>query len=236
VRFASAAARRYGPNGTFWASHPAIPYLPIHAWQVWNEPSFPYFWPSRDATKYIQFCALTRTAIRAVDPHAEIVLGGLLNLPNRRADVDLGLIYSVPHARRAFDAVAVHIYGVGPPGFLQILRRVRHVMKVVGDGAKPLWIDEFGWATSGPGWVARPPAVQAKYLGQILAAVMHYRTAYRLERIMYFSWRDTPPDPRWELSQHTSDWWGIHTGLIDVFGTPKPAWYTYVHAAHAATG
>jgi hypothetical protein len=109
-------------------------------------------------------------------------------------------------------------------------------MKVVGDGAKPLWIDEFGWATSGPGWVARPPAVQAKYLGQILAAVMHYRTAYRLERIMYFSWRDTPPDPRWELSQHTSDWWGIHTGLIDVFGTPKPAWYTYVHAAHAATG
>jgi hypothetical protein len=65
---------------------------------------------------------------------------------------------------------------------------------------------------------------------------MHYRTAYRLERIMYFSWRDTPPDPRWELSQHTSDWWGIHTGLIDVFGTPKPAWYTYVHAAHAATG
>src|SRR5437764_12830332 len=37
ARFAAAAVRRYGPGGGFWTAHSELPYVPIHAWQVWNE-------------------------------------------------------------------------------------------------------------------------------------------------------------------------------------------------------
>src|SRR5829696_2382519 len=31
------AVDRYGPYGSFWFEHPALPYLPIRSWEVWNE-------------------------------------------------------------------------------------------------------------------------------------------------------------------------------------------------------
>src|SRR4051794_24461240 len=46
ARFVAGAVRRYGFDGTFWTSHPALPYAPIRAWQVWNEPNIPNFWRS----------------------------------------------------------------------------------------------------------------------------------------------------------------------------------------------
>ena len=41
--FLQKAVQRYGPNGTFWQSHPALPNKPIRTWQIWNEPNFKYF-------------------------------------------------------------------------------------------------------------------------------------------------------------------------------------------------
>jgi polysaccharide biosynthesis protein PslG len=52
--FVGAAVRRYGPTGTFWRSHPNVPFLPVHAWQVWNEPNIPNFWRSGvNAKEYV---------------------------------------------------------------------------------------------------------------------------------------------------------------------------------------
>jgi len=33
----------YGPRGTYWAANPTVPYNPILAWEVFNEPNF--WWP-----------------------------------------------------------------------------------------------------------------------------------------------------------------------------------------------
>src|SRR6478672_3381102 len=44
--FAAAAVHRYGPDGSFWREHPALRRVPIRAWQVWNEPSLPAYWPT----------------------------------------------------------------------------------------------------------------------------------------------------------------------------------------------
>ena len=44
--FAGLLVHRYGPNGTFWAQRPGVPKVPIHSWQIWNEPSLPAYWPT----------------------------------------------------------------------------------------------------------------------------------------------------------------------------------------------
>ena len=42
--FAAAAVRRYGPGGSFWDQHRALPYRPIETWQLWNEPNLSSFY------------------------------------------------------------------------------------------------------------------------------------------------------------------------------------------------
>ena len=54
AEFASRLVRRYGPDGQFWASNPDLPYHPIRAWQVWNEPNLPVYWPNGpDPAEYV---------------------------------------------------------------------------------------------------------------------------------------------------------------------------------------
>ena len=37
--FLTALVGRYGPSGSLWAEHPALPRPPIRDWQIWNEPN-----------------------------------------------------------------------------------------------------------------------------------------------------------------------------------------------------
>ena len=65
-----AAVARYGRGGTYWDNgYPqeygpdAVP-LPIHAWQVWNEPNVPkYFLPSPSPAKYARLLANSRATV-----------------------------------------------------------------------------------------------------------------------------------------------------------------------------
>src|SRR4051812_17841395 len=54
--FVRDAALRYGRRGVYWRSHPELPYRPVTAWQVWNEPNFPGYWYKRpNARQYVRF-------------------------------------------------------------------------------------------------------------------------------------------------------------------------------------
>ena len=59
--------------GTVAARYPQVQY-----WEVWNEPNTTYFWrPSPDPARYVQLLKLSYAAIKAANPKAVIVLGGL---------------------------------------------------------------------------------------------------------------------------------------------------------------
>lgn len=76
--FAALAVQRYGPHGTFWKDNPSLPYVPVHAWQIWNEPSLPYYWePSPNPAAYTRLLIAASKAIKSVDRHAEIVTAGM---------------------------------------------------------------------------------------------------------------------------------------------------------------
>ncbi|MGH2804718.1 MAG: hypothetical protein ACRDL4_16985, partial [Thermoleophilaceae bacterium] len=45
--FVRGAVNRYGRRGKIWRRHPELPYRPVRAWQVWNEPNLRAYWRGR---------------------------------------------------------------------------------------------------------------------------------------------------------------------------------------------
>lgn len=226
--FVTAAVRRYGRHGAFWRALPSVPYKPVTAWQVWNEPNFRGYWNGHpNARQYVRFLKLTRRAIKRGDRHAKIVLAGLpetrLGVPGHKF---LPKLYRAG-ARRQFDVLSFHAYARNARGVLAGVRRIRGIMRAHGDRRKPLWITELGWATGGKvsGGTRKfktSKRGQARRLSSTLRAVLRARRRYRIGAFMWFSWRDRPP------RRGERNWWAINTGLFDRGGLPKPAWLSYV--------
>ncbi|HEX8074177.1 MAG TPA: hypothetical protein VF545_04285, partial [Thermoleophilaceae bacterium] len=134
ARFAAAMARRYGPAGSFWAERPELPPAPVREWQFWNEPSLTYFWSDRPWQKdYVALLRAARRAVKGVDPGARVILAGLPN----RSWPDLESLYKLG-ARNLFDVVAIHPFTGRVHGVIDILDKVRRVMRKRKDRKKPL--------------------------------------------------------------------------------------------------
>ena len=85
--FLRAAMGRYGRGGTYWATDyeqqfgPNATPLPVTSWQVWNEPNLKFFFPGgtyrQKVQRYADLLRISHDAIKAVDPGARVVLGGM---------------------------------------------------------------------------------------------------------------------------------------------------------------
>ena len=195
-RFVRSAVRRYGPGGSFWQGHPGLPYRPIRAWQIGNEPNFPAHWdPHPSPRGYKQLLRISANVIRDVNPDLQVVLSGLgpglarpSQIPSWRF---LRRLYQVG-AKPYFDVAADHPYAADTSGVAVQLRNVAKVMRKAGDRKTPLWITELGWASS------RIPhshlAVGRRRQAQLLQSTFRYivRHAHelRIRRLLWFNWRD----------------------------------------------
>ncbi len=188
--FLAALVHRYGPRGTFWATHPSLSATPIRMWQIWNEPNFSSYWSEQPfASGYVQLLRAAHAAIKAVDPGAKVVLAGF-------ADVSwqyLGQVYRVPGSRGLFDVVAIHPYTARPAGVIEILTRVRAVMNRFGDARKPLLATEITWPSSEgkapPQFgVSTTEAQQAQRLQQLLPLLSADRARLGLIGFYWYTW------------------------------------------------
>ena len=133
---------------------PASTAHPPHVWQVYNEQNIPAFWPNGPSpNKYAGFLHGTADAIRAVDPTAKIMLGGMHGdqAMNGTPSYDfLNLLYNREDFKRwdDFDIVAVHPYGFSTSEITTEIDKVRAVMDDHGDAAAPIWVTEMGWASA----------------------------------------------------------------------------------------
>jgi hypothetical protein len=224
--FATALVKRYGPDGSFWRTHPDVPRVPIHSWQIWNEPNIPAFWGGKpDPAAYAALLETASGAIRKADPNAEIVAAGLpFSKLGPAAPRFLEGVYAAG-AKGAFDTVAVHAYAPTPDAVVARARSVRRVMAAHGDNAK-LWITEFGWGTGGkPGPLTVSKEQQARYIAQTLRDVRTQKQALGLRGAIVFQWRDPKPFPgRREI-------WPYYAGLLEADGTPKPSLKAFESAA-----
>jgi hypothetical protein len=233
--FARAAAERYGPGGTFWepsvcgvlCEEPApcgcaVP-QPVHSWQVWNEQNSPkYYGPAPSVDEYAHLLFETAAAIRAVDPSAEIVLGGMWGPPKTAAVMPaadyLKRLYRVPGIATAFDAIAVHPYSPNLSGVIDQIARVRRVVRQAGDGGVGTWVTELGWASGGPRnqGLVKTPKGQARLLERSFEALIEKRRTWRIRGITWYAWRDA-------TAAETDCRWCPRAGLRSRSGSAKPA-------------
>jgi hypothetical protein len=225
-----AAVSRYGPDGEFWRLHPGLPYKPVRVWQVWNEQNAAHFWPGSNPSpsQYADLLRLTHDAIIAVDPAAEIVLGGMYGYPNDRGSMKmtefLRGLYATGSVQGLFDGVALHPYARNVRAVKRQITDARKIMNANGDTAKGIWVTEIGWATDGPrGWqLVTSPKGQARKLRRSFRMLLRKRSAYGIRNVTWFSWRD--------FTKGVCRWCGA-SGLFNRAGKPKPAWFKYARLA-----
>lgn len=232
ARFVQALAERYGPQGTFWKANPGIPRVPIRLWQIWNEPNFRAYWSQQPWEKgYLKLMRATRSAVKAVDPGAKIVLAGLANYSWRY----LQSVYKAfGRYRYLFDVVAIHPFTNTPAGVITILQKVRAVMNRRGDRNKPIIADEFSWpsakgkATS-TFETATTEAGQARKIAQVIPLLARYRKKLKLMAFYYYDWisNETPPG----ASDDQFNYAGLLRFIDGVGPSAKPALSAFAHAA-----
>ncbi len=188
--FLAALVRRYGPNGSFWSQHPQLPKIPIHEWQVWNEPHFTSYWTTQPfAPSYVVLLKAAHDAIKAADPTAKVVLAGLADFSWQY----LAQIYRQPQARNLFDIVGIHPYTAKPQGVITILQRARAVMDKYGDAHKPILATEITWPSSEgkapPQFgVSTTEAQQAQRVAQVLPLLEANQRRLGLMGFYWYTW------------------------------------------------
>jgi hypothetical protein len=154
VEFARAAVARYAPLG-------------VHTWEIWNEPNSTGFWqPAPSAGEYATLLRGTATVIRALDPRAFIISGGLAAVATRNGDIsqiDFLRGLSALGGNKLVDAIGYHPYtypllpsavtSYGTP-WDRIDRApvsLKRVLVGYGTPNLPFWLTEYGAPTGGPG-------------------------------------------------------------------------------------
>ena len=144
--YAAALAARYGPGGSFWRNNPKLTPRPVETYEIWNEPDGPTFWyPTPDPSAYADMYASARNAIAAVQPGAQVIIGGL----TRPAAFIPEMLDADPGITSQIDGVGIHPYAATPAGVLAQVRAARLAMITSGLGSVPLYVTRSAGDASG---------------------------------------------------------------------------------------
>jgi hypothetical protein len=129
ARIVSFIVRRYGTR--------------LAAIEIWNEPdqsNEKYFAGPDKAARYAALLRAAYPAIKQANPRVTVLAGSLVGSNG----VFLRALYAAG-IKGYYDGLAIHYYTLT----LASLRSIREVQLANGD-SKPLWLDEFGWASCWP--------------------------------------------------------------------------------------
>ena len=130
----------------------------VAAWEVWNDPDQARSWlPKPNAAGYARLLRDASRAIRAADPSATVIAGGV--------SFDQTAYVQALYAHEAngtFDVLAVHPAmsmlapdaGDGSSSLTTTLDAFHSLLRQEGDEDTPIWVSDLGWAVSGPGAVS----------------------------------------------------------------------------------
>jgi putative intracellular protease/amidase len=192
----------------------------VSAYEIWNEPnSTAFFEPAPDPAGYVDLLKAAYPAIKAADPSAVVVSGGLGPLVDRPSvaidAVEFVRDMYAAGAKNYFDALAYHPYqytmkfseaGYHPDSPINQLAGMRDLMLLNGDLGKRIWATEYGEPSVPVG-----EAQQAAYLADMLGK---WRTIPYAGPLYVYTMRD-----RNSLSRDPEDTLGIYRSD----GTAKPA-------------
>lgn len=200
ARFMTQLVRRYLPRGPFWTSQPPGRRIRVRDWQIWNEENGPVYWS--DANRLRDYTALLRASYQAVkraDPHARVVLGGLVG-PSWLALRDLYRYGARPY----FDVLALHPYTDQIENVVKIIKLNRAEMHANHDDAKPITLTESSWPSAlsarGAGKRVRhgyetTESGQATKVRRVFGRIAAVRRALRVEGLSWYTWISSDDDP-----------------------------------------
>jgi hypothetical protein len=220
--FLGRAVRRYGANGIFWREHPDLTYLPVNAWEIWNEPNIVTF-GTVNPGRFARLIRISGRVLRQNDPSAKLIMGGLFGRPlqvppNMQAGRFLSQVYRAHGVKKWFDGVALHPYVSSAEAMRGQIRNLRRVMRAHNDAGTPLYITELGWGSNSyeSRW-ERGLGGQAEELDRAFSMLTNHRRAWRIGGVWWFSWADAP-----NACQFCDS-----AGLLTESREAKPAWYRF---------
>jgi hypothetical protein len=246
AKFAAAAARRYGLNGSFWPSC-GCPKRPVRVWEVWNEANMSPYWDPPNPTQFALLVARVRGKLRQADPTARIMAGGLAYASSYDGTTRLepnAYLRSVLQTvgQNGFDALAIHTYHGSATSGVNAIGATVATLKTYG-GTRPdgsprhqVWVNEFGRSTK-----ADDPATptvneqttteetQRAYVAAFLDRLLPNRAAWNLGPVFAYAIRDSHvPTEAWHRL-------GLRrTNANDTDAGPKPAWDAYTSRSRPA--
>ena len=192
--------------------------------EIWNEPNNIAFWqPAPNAAAYTTLLRDSYAAIKAVDPSALVITGGLAPEPDDGTNIDATTFVTemfADGAKGSFNALGFHPYSFpalpntyepwsGWSQMGQTPTSLESILSANGDASVPLWLTEYGAPTSGPDGVG--DTAQAEALTQAIADA---KSTSWIGALYIYTYEDSGNDPSTD-----EDWFG----LLNSDGTPKPA-------------
>jgi hypothetical protein len=239
---------RYGPLGSFWAQNPGLPRVPVRWWQIWNEQMAPWFWAARPwAPSYTRLLRAGYRGIKGEDRRATVVAGSLVTIGPYSQWAGMRDLYRAG-ARRYFDAIAIHPFTDGSipvsqsvERVVEIIRRVRRVMRARGDRRKPIILTELSWPAA-RGRVPRRRLLglettrrgQAQRLRAAYLRLARERRRLGVAQAYWFTWA-SEYDANTPASDVTYRYAGLTRFRNGVF-SPMPILDTYVRVAARLQG
>jgi len=177
---------RYKPGGDLARALGWFPEQGVRVWEAWNEPDLAQFWEG-SVEDYARLLQVTYLAVKAADPDARVMIGGLAYINPEQNDwlERILAVLARDPGRTAngwyFDIAAVHSYSSAPrSGY--VVARARSTLARYGLD-KPVWLNESGvpvWDDyPGPTWTANDPgARQYRSTMQQQAAYVVQSTAF----------------------------------------------------------
>lgn len=236
--YLQASIDRYGPSGSFWSENPSVPRRPVREWQIWNEPNTRVFWDTKRGTAlgwprgYGKLLKASNRAIKAVDPRARTVTGGLVG----KTWEELRRIYRVA-GKGSFDVAAVHVYPQTEERVLGALRLTRQAMLDNNDRAGRMFLTETAFPASLR--KVKPLADQrqetkggmAKRLLKLYTLLAGERRKLNLDKVLWYTWASGYAHP-----QTNFDYAGLLSGPGAKNFRAQPALAAYRRAARRQEG
>jgi hypothetical protein len=238
--YLGALVERYGPRGSFWVEHPEVPRRPVREWQVWNEPHLNIWWntdgrsPDAWAPEYAELLKESYQTIKAIDPHATVVLAGLADYAWQHLE-----LLNRSKISRYFDVASFNFFTSRPSFVIRGMRYFRRAMASGGERRKPIWLTETTWpagkyrvavpaATWQRAWYTTDAGMAKRLTGMYSIAAKHRRRE-RLERVYWYTWASAYGE------SDLFDYAGLNR-FADGLTTEQPALRAYTRSARRSEG
>jgi polysaccharide biosynthesis protein PslG len=189
----------------------------VLSWEIYNEENVEQWWDGTVA-EYNEVLRAAASVLRAQDPDAEVLMGGLV-----WPDEDWMLASCVEYgSAEAFDVAAFHAYpetwtpdSVDVETYLGAQYREGY-LPVIREacGGKPIWMNEVGFATT-------PGTTELQQAAWWARAIATFLAAPGVEHIGIYEIKDLPTD-----REVIGDEPNYHLGLVRADRQPKLAFHT----------